>query len=64
MQDKNEQLVDEFVEKWTLRIYPPILSIAFEDEARDLAFQLTTPEPPESSTPWSNEPPRRLITVD
>jgi hypothetical protein len=64
MQDRNERLVDEFVEKWTSFIYPPSFSVDFESEVRDLAFQLTAPEPPEPSTPWSDEPPRRAITVE
>ena len=64
MQDRNAQVVDEFVEKWTSFIYPPSFGVDFENDVRDLAFQLTAPEPPEPSTPWSNELARRLITFD
>jgi hypothetical protein len=67
MQERQEQLIDEFVERWTLRISPPILSVDFEDEARDLGRQLQSngaPPPPSApqSSPmvalWSEEPPR------
>jgi hypothetical protein len=73
MQDRQEQLIDEFVERWTPRISPPILSVDFEDETRDLGLQLRSkgvPPPPGApqSSPmdalWSEERPLRRITVD
>lgn len=63
MQEDRTELVDKFVDKWTPYISPMIFQVEFEDETRDLAFQLITPERSEPATPEAKKGRIRDIEV-